>query len=333
MRGKSEVVTLLDAYLTKRNYKVLSKVTGLEPIIKENGVRRLIDRRNGFLLDHENKRCLKLSKNKDFVIFEDQGISPYTMKLFHNIVKPHLLLIPNIRLEHQEYLGETIEEISKSFAVHFDIPEMIITTEQKESVLKIFRAYSKKYGKHLIEIKIIEDIPSLSNLYLVDEALKMLTGKGLTEKEMVEHKEKLLKRFSIKKNKDSINYFIGSKINDVGSSFLTYKFLSKYYPKERLCYVAYFRSDRKDRAISFIHFFNKIGLNGNVDKIFLKGDFCDYVYGKLNKEVKQKTSIIEKVKMREVMDYCKDTGYVLVTSVNGVNGFMKKLEENLERKN
>jgi hypothetical protein len=331
MRGKSEVVTLLDSYLTKRNFRVLSKVTGLDPIICENGNQRLIDRRNGFLLDHENKRCLQLSKDKDFVIFEDQGISPYTMKLFHNIIKPHMILVPNIRLEHQEYLGETITEISENFAIHFDIPELIITTEQKESVLKIFRSYAKKYGKQLIELKCNENIPSISNLYLVDEALKRLTGNGLTKQEWDEHKQKLLKRYSIKKSKENIKYFISSKVNDVGSSLITYEFLSKHYQKEKLCYVAYFRADRKDRAISFIHFFNRIGVNNNVDKIFLRGDFCDYVYKKLKEEVKQKTDIIEKVKIKEVMDYCKDTGHVLVTSVNSVNGFMKKLEENLEK--
>ena len=135
MRGKSEVVTLLDYYLAKRKYKVLSKVTGLEPIISNDGVKKFIRRQNGFLIDHENKRCLKLSNGKDFVIFENQGISPYTMRLFHNILKPEIILIPNIRLEHQETLGETIEEISKSFAVHFDVPKLIIAAEQKESVL------------------------------------------------------------------------------------------------------------------------------------------------------------------------------------------------------
>ena len=333
MRGKSEVVTLLDTYLTKRGYKVLSKVTGLDPVISDNGVKRLIDRKGGLLLDHENKRCLKLSKDKDFVIFEDQGISPYTMKLFHNLVRPDLILIPNIRLEHQEYLGETIEEISKSFAIHFDVPELIITTEQKEPVLNIFRTFSKKYNKSLIEIKCKEELlPSIDNLYLVDEALKRLTGKGLTEQEWKEHKKRLIERFSVKKNHEGVKYFISSKINDVSSSLITYNYLSKHYPEEKLCYVAYFRSDRKDRAISFIHFFNKIGINKNVDKIFLRGDFCDYVYTKLSKEVKQKTHVIERVKIRKVMDYCKKNDKVLVTSVNGVNGFMKKLEENLEKK-
>ena len=112
---------------------------------------------------------------------------------------------------------------------------------------------------------------------------------------------------------------------------MTYEFLSKNYPKEKLCYVAYFRADRKDRAMSFILFFNMIGENKNVVKIFLRGDFCSYVYQKLTPEVKQKAHIIEHVKLKEVMEYCQKTGTVLVTSVNGVNGFMKRLEEELQK--
>ncbi len=330
MRGKSEVVALMDYYLAKRNYNVLSKVTGLNPIISSNGIKKFVNRKGGFLIDHENRRCLKLAKGKDFIVFENQGISPYTMKLFNNILKPDVILIPNVRLEHQESLGETIEEIANSFAMHFDVPKLIITTEQKESVLKIFRHYAKRYNKELISVKCEEEIPSINNIHLVNEALKRITGFGLSENDLEEHREKLLRRFSIKTSRNGIKYFISSKINDVGSSLAAYKFLSRQHPDEKLCYVAYFRSDRKDRAMSFIHFFNAIGKNNNISRIFLRGDFCEYVYGKLAASIKQKTNIIEKARIKDVMDYCRKTDSVLVTSVNGVNGFMRKLEKNLE---
>ena len=187
-------------------------MTGLNPVISNNGVKTFINRKGGFLIDHENKRCLKLSNGKDFIVFENQAISSYTMRLFNNILRPDVILIPNIRLEHQETLGETIDEIANGFAMHFGVPNMIITTEQKESVLKIFRSYAKKYNRTLISVKCAEDIPSINNIHLVDEALKRITGFGLSKKDLEEHREKLLKRFSIKTSKDGIKYFISSKI-------------------------------------------------------------------------------------------------------------------------
>lgn len=99
--------------------------------------------------------------------------------------------------------------------------------------------------------------------------------------------------------------------------------------KEKLCYVAYFRLDRKDRAISFIRFFNRIGIKDNVDTIFFRGEFSSFVYKKLDPGVRRKTILINNDKVHQVAEYCKKNNLVLVTSVNGVNGFMRNLEGKL----
>lgn len=331
MRGKSNLVLALHEILRNRNYSVLSKTTGIRPIIIENGKQKIIKRAHNhrFFIDEENKKCLKLKKGKDFIIFENQAITSYSMKIFHKILKTDILLIPNIREEHQEDLGENIREIATSFAVHFNTPNIIITAEQKEEVLRIFRKYTKKFKKKLIEIKFKEEIPSIGNIYLIDKTLKLLTGEGLTKEEIKFYKDKTESRFNIKHNGYNLKYFIGSKINDIESSLNAYKHLTKRYPKENFCYVGYLRRDRIDRTKSFVKFFNEIGTRDNVKRIFLAGHYCSYIHDRLNPVAKRKTFFTEQKDQDKITQFCLKNNLVLTTAVNGVNEYMRVLEKRI----
>ena len=168
------------------------------------------------------------------------------------------------------------------------------------------------------------------NSHLVHKTLHILFEEGLIDEEIKEHHAHIKDKLSIKKSKDGVKYFIGSKINDVESSFHTYDHLTKKYPKEKFCYVAYFRTDRKDRTKHFIDFFKEIGKKKNVDRIFLCGHFIKQVHKKIGEISKKRTKLAEEHHVESIIKYCKENNLVLITSVNGVNKFMKKIEDILE---
>ena len=115
-RGKSGVVKTLVDLIRYRGKSVLGKITGLETALFYNGEKRLIERKNKkFFIDLENRRILREYQGVEFKIFENQGLSRYTMKAFHLIFKPEIVVIPNIRYEHQNSLGDSIEDIQKLY--------------------------------------------------------------------------------------------------------------------------------------------------------------------------------------------------------------------------
>jgi gamma-polyglutamate synthase len=324
-RGKSGVVkTLVDA-ISLKGEPVIGKVTGLEAFVYHPGRKEHIKRKGKrFLIDKENRKILKQYKDVRFKVFENQALSPYTMKAFHLVFKPDIIAIPNIRYEHQDTLGETIEEQAKSFAINFKSAKTVITTEHKEPVLKIFRKYCEKYRVELIEVKEEETFPGSQTIHLVNEVIGRIFREKLSKEEFDFLHGNLNTNISINHNVESdISYFIGSKVNDIESTRIVYEYLKKMTLK-KFCFVCYFRKDRPERTRAFIPFLKDAFDDEKIDRIFISGHHL----GNLPKN--PKIARIKEKNSGEMFDYCKENDCVMFTAVNGVNPFMQEVELNLK---
>ena len=67
-----------------------------------------------------------------------------------NIIKPELSVITNINLDHTKILGESLESIAKEKAGIIKKNNLLITSEQKKEVLKIFKQICIKKKTKLI---------------------------------------------------------------------------------------------------------------------------------------------------------------------------------------
>jgi hypothetical protein len=322
-RGKSGIVKLIVDLLENRNYSVVGKITGKETAIFYQGKKRFMQRTKGkFLIDKENKKVLK-EYNCEYKIFENQALSSYTMKAVHLLIKPDILLIPNIRFEHQDQLGETLKEQAESFAVNFKNIKLIITTETKKEVLKIFEKYAKKYKSKLIVVNKKETIPGISALHLIEKLFKLIFN-GLSNEEKEKIKKEIKNRMRVKYNKDKqIYYFLGSKINDIESSTNTLNYLKKIY-LDNFLLVCYFRKDRPERTKAFIPLFRKLIKDRRIKKIYISGYNLNSLpkHKKMHKFNSQSANIIFKE--------CKEKKLILFTAINGANEFMFNFELNLE---
>ncbi len=70
------------------------------------------------LLDYDNIPEI-LEFDVDAFIYENQAITPYTMRYMHKILQPQYVLIPNIRIDHTEGLGLDLAEMTRSFADNY----------------------------------------------------------------------------------------------------------------------------------------------------------------------------------------------------------------------
>lgn len=324
-RGKTGIVQLITKAIEDRGKDVIGKTTGLEPAIYYKGKKIPIIRNKGrFLIDVENKRVLKKYRDVKFKIFENQALSSYTMKAFHNLFKPDMVVIPNIRYEHQDVLGETIEMQADSFAMNFKGVGIVITSEEKKDVLDIFEKYCKKYNVKLLKIKSWGKTPGHNAINLVNQVMIQIFGYGLTKSEYMKIYRDVKSRMNIKENQDiKINYYKGSKVNDIESTVNVFNFLKQKTDKD-FCFIAYFRKDRPERTKAFIPIINDLIKDSRVKKIFISGNHLN----KIKKHAK-----IERISMEDtdkIFEYCSENDLIMFTAVNGVNPFMRKIELNLE---
>jgi len=324
-RGKSGLIKMITDCINARGESVIGKVTGLETAIFYKDKKIVVERKNkGFLIDKENKKILKKYKDVKFKVFENQGLSCYTMRAFHFLFKPDILVIPNIRFEHQDRLGETIEEQAKSFAVNFNSVKKIITTEKKKEVLDVFRRYCKKYGVEIVEINKEEKIPGINALYLTDEVIKIIFGKGLSKKEYQKYLKEIKSKMSIKKDlSKEIYFFKGSKLNDIESTRVVYEYLKNSVNND-FCFVCYLRKDRPERTEAFMPFFYEAVKDKKIKKIYVSGPDVNKI-----ENHKKITKLLEK-DFEEIFGYCKKNNLVFFTAINGVNPFMRNVELNLQ---
>ncbi|KCZ71693.1 hypothetical protein ANME2D_02430 [Candidatus Methanoperedens nitroreducens] len=322
-RGKSGAVEMIVSALEHKGASVVGKITGKETTILYRGKRIPIVRKRGlFFIDSENREVLRKYSHCDFKVFENQALSAYTMRAVHNIIKPDVVVIPNIRFEHQDRLGETIDEQAKSFAVNLRGAKALITAEKKERVLLILAKYCEKYGIRLIKTNIPCDVaPSMQSIYIANEVIKLVTGSGLEQSVI----ETLLNRqrrvISICRSKRyGIDYFTASKANDVESAADILRHLETLTDKT-FCFLCYFRKDRSERTQAFAPFLRELAENRRVDKIFVAGHHL--------RALPKHTKITHTSNGETAIKHCKSKGVILVTAVNGVNDFMREVEADL----
>lgn len=118
-RGKSSVTRHIAAALRSSGRKVLAKTTGSKPvlILPDGGEREI--RRFGPPSVLEQKRVLALAARLgvEALVAEMMSISPECLSVESgHILRPDLLVVTNVRLDHEEEMGRTKEAVAASLS-------------------------------------------------------------------------------------------------------------------------------------------------------------------------------------------------------------------------
>ncbi len=235
-RGKTSLALLIHNELVNRNARSICKVTGAAPMICIGRERRVLVRRRPVRL-YENLFDVEAI---EFCVMENQGISPYTARTFNEVfLKPQIVAVTNVRLDHVEEFGRSRENIASSFSYTFAKASLIISGESDEKLNNLMKKRARKF----ISVSSPNlDLPG-SEIPIIGREVLRLYGLDLNI-----NKYLAMIRRSLKWNsKSDIVFYDASKVNDPDSASLIMRWLG-----DTPIIAIQLRRDRPGRTWSFL---------------------------------------------------------------------------------
>ncbi len=320
-RGKSSVVRLLASVLREDGRKVLAKTTGAEAkyILPDGEEIDVPRKRLVSIIEQKNliKKAAKL--NAECLVAEIMSIHPENHYVeSQQILKPNIVVITNVRKDHTDAMGRTIEEIASVFSLDIAKKAHLIILEKENK--PIFASTVKNAGGELIQVKdkissfIQQFAPELTDkefseninlVYALGEYLNITKKSILNGMRRVKHDVGKFKIWKYRLDKTEKIYYLvnGFAANDPESTFQVILKLKKILPSvsDKLVGLLNLRSDRGDRTLQWIEALKNDSFN-NFDKIYVTGPHANIVKRKL-KQVKilnyKKPEKISETIMRE----------------------------------
>jgi gamma-polyglutamate synthase len=153
IRGKSSVVRLVAGILREGGYPTLAKTTGSaarligphgeESVIHRNGA-ATINEQLDVVRDHVDDRI-------DALVVECMAVRPqYQAYSQDYMVRSDITVITNVRQDHQEEMGETLEEITDSLALTIPRAGVVVTAEQRPELRARLARHAAARGSRLV---------------------------------------------------------------------------------------------------------------------------------------------------------------------------------------
>jgi poly-gamma-glutamate synthase PgsB/CapB len=121
-RGKSGVTRLVAAGLRESGRRVLAKTTGSEPVlILADGSEELIARPGPPSIREQVRLLERANRDRaDILVTELMSVGPECLFTeCRRIVRPGLLAVTNVRLDHVDAMGHTKEEVARTLSAAF----------------------------------------------------------------------------------------------------------------------------------------------------------------------------------------------------------------------
>lgn len=335
MRGKTRLVKLIAEHIHARGHSVLGKTTGREPEYFYNGEYHAINRKHKkrFFLDEENVRLIS-EYPAEYYVAENQAIYRHTMRHVHRIWRPTISVIPNIRYEHMEGMGDSILEIAESFALNFRGVDYVLwgdpnNTEVGDYLTEFLKEKAEKVGAEFVDArppKKERRIPMMEQVYLTDVAMKVMGLRRLSQKEWERIVNDIKKELEPELSKLGVYWYDASKVNDPDSFRLVYEYLKSR--TDRPIYIlAYLRKDRVDRTYAFKEEFRRLAEDESVVKIWVAGHYTKVPLRIINSVERGKGEKLAEDRIEEALAEVRRNEGLLLLAVNGVCEYMNKVRE------
>jgi gamma-polyglutamate synthase len=146
IRGKSTVTRYVTAVFREAGYHTFGKTTGSAARILRPDGQDYDFGRKGYPNVNEQVKIVKdFSRQKaEAAILECMAVNPvYAKWLEDKVMRSHIGIITNVRYDHPEYLGETLEEIAESLSNTIPKNGVLITAESDPKLLEILEKNAK----------------------------------------------------------------------------------------------------------------------------------------------------------------------------------------------
>ncbi len=161
-RGKSSVTRLIASILNQAGFSVLAKTTGSKPVIifPDGKEKEIIRRSPPSILEQKNLLKIGEDLNVQVLVSEMMSIQPESMLVESGrILRPHILIITNVRVDHIEHWGTTKEEAAACFSAA--VPGGSTVFIPTEEMYPVFQEKARKAGSKVISVsqEIFNDFP------------------------------------------------------------------------------------------------------------------------------------------------------------------------------
>lgn len=153
IRGKSTVTRLVAGVLREGGYVTVAKTTGSAArVIEERGEETPIFRRGAATINEQIDIVKRhVHPSVEALVIECMAVRPLYQQYSQDyIVKSDITIITNVREDHQEEMGETLEQIADSLS--FTIPKngILITTEERPYLQERLKQRALERGSRFI---------------------------------------------------------------------------------------------------------------------------------------------------------------------------------------
>lgn len=334
IRGKSSTVKRLDDVFNRRGYDVLTKITGNQPKLIRNGDVIPIDRPGPYTTLYENINVLRefipvfdSYTPENVAIFENQGITEYTTRLFNQrFVKPHVVVIANIRQYHQDTLGKTRQEIARAFARTIPEGTHVVSGELHPVLHEYMAEEIEQVGGTMTQVSIPEDQRGrlgAETVYAANDVLCLLDMESIPEAQLNEYLDAIQPKWA---KVPGGQVFNGAEINDIEST----EAIRRTLPGDNyILPFVYLRADRRSRTASFATYLNTLADRDLITKSRAGGAFTDVFASRVDVPV---TTHDRDEDAGEVLDEMLSEEFPVMLMGNTVDEFMRDMEEEISER-
>jgi poly-gamma-glutamate synthase PgsB/CapB len=153
IRGKSTVTRLVAAVLREGGYVTVAKTTGSAArVIGPHGEEEPIARRGAATINEQVDIVERhVTEHVEALVIECMAVRPlYQQYAQDHMIRSDITIITNVREDHQEAMGETLEEIADAMSLTIPRGGILIAAEHRPHLRERLRRNAERRGSQLI---------------------------------------------------------------------------------------------------------------------------------------------------------------------------------------
>ncbi|WP_229663852.1 folylpolyglutamate synthase/dihydrofolate synthase family protein [Halobellus salinus] len=334
VRGKSTVVRWLNETLVDRGFETYAKVTGDQPVSYHNCDGTRIER-DGTTRLYENAAEFAEYHPVDAAIVENQGIREYTTRLANELFDPQVVILLNVRRDHQSTLGDDLDDIARVFTRVIPENTAVISGDRNDAINTYLRQEFQKTGH---EFRVAEpdgeespfaDVFGARSALLVSETLRELGLDPLEPSQIQTYIDSLHREWGWQRLEKGGLIANGAMMNDIESTELLRQFLVERLENNIITPFIYTRRDRAGRTAAFVQYLNWLHANNLITQIHAAGTQDTLLQRRVNAGVVRHR---ESEHVADVLDSALTEGHPVYMMGNTVAEFMRDLTEEVDQR-
>ncbi|GAB3413151.1 poly-gamma-glutamate synthase PgsB [Haloparvum alkalitolerans] len=275
VRGKSTVVRWLNEALVERGLETYAKVTG-DRSFSYHGLDEYEIERDGVTRLYENERELRAYWPVEAAVVENQGIREYTTRLANELFDPHVVVLLNVRRDHQSTLGDDLTDIARAFARTAPEEAVVISGDRNDAINDYLR---REFDRQGVEFRVAEPPPDspfadtfgAQSAFVVDETLRALGLDPLNPGRVESLLTELQSDWRWRRLAGGGLVCNGAMMNDIESTELLRQHLTERLAEPTVTPFLFTRRDRSGRTAAFVHYLDWLADADLIDRVHVAG--------------------------------------------------------------